>query len=110
MCYLYHYTTAEGFRGIIESQELWATSIYHLNDWTEFEHGRDAFIEGAKVLMKDEKAVDAAAQLLSYLHDQSILPCLYARFQPRRTVTTSRSGEHTPPRVVAPSVFQLRNF
>ncbi len=70
MCYLYHYTSADGFSGIIESQELWATSVYHLNDWTEFEHGRDAFIESAKVLLKDEKVVDAAVQLLSYLHDQ----------------------------------------
>lgn len=70
MCYLYHYTTADGFKGIIESQDLWATSIYHLNDWTEFEHGRDAFIESAKALLKDEKVLDAVMQLLSYLHDQ----------------------------------------
>jgi len=69
MCYVYHYTTEEGFKGIIESQELWATSIYHLNDWTEFEYGRVALVEGAKALLKNKEAVDAAVQLLSYLYD-----------------------------------------
>jgi len=69
MSYVYHYTTDEGFTGIIKSQELWATSIHHLNDWTEFEHGRRAFVEGAKALLKDKEAVDAAVQLLSYLYD-----------------------------------------
>jgi len=67
--YVYHYTTDEGFKGIIKSQELWATSIYHLNDWKEFYHGRDAFIESTKALLNSEKAVDAATQLLSYLFD-----------------------------------------
>jgi hypothetical protein len=69
MCYVYHYTTAEGFKGIVESQGLWATSIYHLNDWTEFDYGRDAFRERAKTLLQNEQEANAAAQLLAYLHD-----------------------------------------
>jgi hypothetical protein len=69
MCYVYHYTTDEGFKGIIESQEIWATSIYHLNDYAEFKHGSDAFIESAKALLNSKKSVDAAIQLLSYLSD-----------------------------------------
>ncbi len=32
---LYHYTTAEGFMGILESKELWATNILFLNDTSE---------------------------------------------------------------------------
>ncbi|MDB5762389.1 MAG: hypothetical protein JWQ21_1384 [Herminiimonas sp.] len=32
---LHHYTTAVGLRGIIESQQLWATSIAYLNDAEE---------------------------------------------------------------------------
>ena len=75
MSYVYHYTTEEGFKGIIESQELWATSIYCLNDWTEFEYGRDALIESARVLLKGGDAADVAAQLLSYLYD--VHPSLY---------------------------------
>lgn len=40
--YLYHYTTATGLKGIVESQELWASDIRYLNDWAEFYHGRGA--------------------------------------------------------------------
>ena len=33
---LYHYTSAEGLQGIIQSQQLWATHIHYLNDHKEF--------------------------------------------------------------------------
>ena len=36
---LYHYTTAEGLKGVIEKDELWATSAYYLNDSTEILYG-----------------------------------------------------------------------
>lgn len=36
---LYHYTSAEGLKGIIENNELWATSAYFLNDRTEIVYG-----------------------------------------------------------------------
>lgn len=36
---LYHYTTAEGLRGIVESKILWATDVRYLNDPLEFNHG-----------------------------------------------------------------------
>jgi hypothetical protein len=36
---LFHYTTAEGLKGIIEKNELWATSAYFLNDSTEITYG-----------------------------------------------------------------------
>jgi hypothetical protein len=36
---LYHYTTAEGLKGIIEQNELWATSAYFLNDSAEIMYG-----------------------------------------------------------------------
>ena len=32
---LYHYTTAAGLKGIVESQQLWATNIAYLNDAEE---------------------------------------------------------------------------
>lgn len=67
--YFHHYTTDDGFKGIIESQELWATSIYYLNDYTEFYHGRDAFIKSVKELLKDKEIANGAAVLLSYLFD-----------------------------------------
>ena len=36
--YLYHYTTYCGFRGIIETQTLWAKYFRHLNDTSEVHH------------------------------------------------------------------------
>jgi len=36
---LYHYTTAEGLKGIVEKNELWATSAYFLNDSAEIVYG-----------------------------------------------------------------------
>jgi len=36
---LFHYTRAEGLKGIIEKNELWATSAYYLNDSTEITYG-----------------------------------------------------------------------
>jgi hypothetical protein len=36
---LFHYTSAEGFRGIIESRQLWCTDIRHVNDPREGDHG-----------------------------------------------------------------------
>ncbi|HEY2467771.1 MAG TPA: DUF2971 domain-containing protein [Terracidiphilus sp.] len=36
---LYHYTTADGLKGIVENEELWATSAYYLNDSAEILYG-----------------------------------------------------------------------
>ncbi|WP_233890188.1 DUF2971 domain-containing protein [Paraburkholderia flagellata] len=36
---LYHYTTAEGFKSILDGREFWATHIAHLNDSSELEYG-----------------------------------------------------------------------
>ncbi len=41
---LYHYTSAEGFKGIIESGALWATNILHMNDTEELKHGVNEFL------------------------------------------------------------------
>ena len=36
---LYHYTDAGGLKGIVEDEELWFTSIFHLNDPSEHKFG-----------------------------------------------------------------------
>lgn len=38
---IFHYTSLEGFKGIIESQDFWLTESSFLNDSTEIEHGID---------------------------------------------------------------------
>lgn len=42
---LFHYTTAEGLRGVLSSGCLWATDVRYLNDTVEFEYGRRLAIE-----------------------------------------------------------------
>lgn len=37
--YIYHYTTMAGFKGIIESREIWATDLRYMNDPTELKLG-----------------------------------------------------------------------
>jgi hypothetical protein len=35
---LYHYTSAEGLFGIVQSREIWATNVLYLNDASELSH------------------------------------------------------------------------
>jgi hypothetical protein len=68
--YLYHYTTAEGLKGMIEDQELWATDIFYLNDWTEFYHGRAEFkreLEKRLTSMRKDTSDKKVAQIVSEL-------------------------------------------
>ena len=37
--HIYHYTMTEGLKGIVETNSLWATSAYYLNDTSEIEYG-----------------------------------------------------------------------
>ena len=41
MEYVYHYTSAEGLKGILESKSLWATNTEYLNDFREIKEGID---------------------------------------------------------------------
>lgn len=36
---MYHYTSLEGFQGIVESEDLWLTESAFMNDASEIEHG-----------------------------------------------------------------------
>jgi hypothetical protein len=40
---LYHYTTLDGFLGILQSKALWASECRCLNDSTEYSHGQKVF-------------------------------------------------------------------
>jgi hypothetical protein len=42
---LWHYTSLEGFQGIVRQQALWATDIRYLNDVSEFIHASELFKE-----------------------------------------------------------------
>jgi hypothetical protein len=45
---LFHYTNADGLKGIIEKNELWATSAYFLNDSAEITYGYGLLDEALK--------------------------------------------------------------
>jgi hypothetical protein len=49
---LYHYTTADGLKGIVENDELWATSAYYLNDSTEIMYGYQLIDEALEAWQK----------------------------------------------------------
>lgn len=63
---LYHYTSAAGLLGIVQSRELWATNIHFLNDRREFAHALEVAKEGIgeRVTQEpDAHAVRFAARL-----------------------------------------------
>lgn len=49
---LFHYTTVEGLRGIIESNALRASSAYHLNDSSEIEYGCQLVVDATQKWLK----------------------------------------------------------
>ena len=57
---LYHYTTAQGLLGIIESKSIWASHIRHLNDLSEIAYSNDllnqAFNEFESELKESQRA------------------------------------------------------
>jgi hypothetical protein len=57
---LYHYTTQKGFLGILENREIWASSIQHLNDASEFTYAVDIAL---KYVREIEMADDARERL-----------------------------------------------
>ena len=60
---LYHYTTAAGLQGILCDQKFRCTSIFHLNDPSEIEHGMSLVRAMFRELKKDtDDMVQAIAE------------------------------------------------
>lgn len=57
---VYHYTTPEGLKGIIEGRCLWATNVNYLNDVSEYRHGVDIIREEIKKYEIDPGKLRAA--------------------------------------------------
>jgi len=60
---LYHYTSAEGLRGIIENNELWATSAYYLNDSAEMFYGYNVLREVLDQWLKENTRTEDSITL-----------------------------------------------
>lgn len=52
---LFHYTTPEGFHGILEKKEIWATHFRFLNDPREVIHGEELALQVVKELYESEQ-------------------------------------------------------
>jgi hypothetical protein len=67
---LYHYTTLAGVIGIVSNKTLWATSIRHLNDATEFTYAHGVLREVLEGATRGTPAgVSAAVEfMVSYLN------------------------------------------
>jgi hypothetical protein len=62
---VYHYTDAHGLEGIIRSEELWLTSIQHLNDPTELRYGLGLATEELDQIANDKhKAIQLMCHIL----------------------------------------------
>ena len=70
---LYHYTSAEGLKGIIESGKLWATSRHHLNDSSEYRYG----FEIAEDVLSEERNHNLAERVRQSLNTHLVLLNFY---------------------------------
>ncbi|MEH6824747.1 MAG: DUF2971 domain-containing protein [Motiliproteus sp.] len=61
---LYHYTSAEGIIGIIESDSMWATDVSYLNDSSEVKHSLRVF-ENIILDKEKEPLSDVAMEFLN---------------------------------------------
>ena len=50
---LYHYTSAEGLAGILQSRALWATDTAFLNDWKEIGYAADPLVQRMAAALED---------------------------------------------------------
>lgn len=60
---VWHYTDVQGFKGIVESEGLWATNADFLNDPTELKYGVELLIERLSERLAEEKQVEEQANL-----------------------------------------------
>ncbi|WP_238861120.1 DUF2971 domain-containing protein [Clostridium sp. YIM B02569] len=64
---IYHYTNAEGVKGIIENKEFWATKSDFLNDKLEFQYAREVVEELCKVCIKN---IEIQSTFIKYASDE----------------------------------------
>jgi hypothetical protein len=69
---LYHYTSAEGLLGIMQTKTIWATSVQHLNDAQEYRYGVELLREELRNRLKAERGPfnERYGELLTSLEDR----------------------------------------
>lgn len=66
---VYHYTSLEGFVGIVSNRSVWMTEFAYLNDRREVRYGLDLILETVSALLKTE-ANESVRDLLSTWKEQ----------------------------------------
>jgi len=66
---LYHYTNANGFKGIIDSKSLWLTDINYLNDAGELRYAQNLIRDIIKGFSEDNKGHQLFFDKLDWLSD-----------------------------------------
>jgi hypothetical protein len=64
---IYHYTSVEGFFGIVQSGNLWLSDYSYLNDTRELSHGADLVTDIASELLAKETRQQAADLLRHWI-------------------------------------------
>ncbi|MES2802594.1 MAG: DUF2971 domain-containing protein [Bdellovibrionota bacterium] len=72
----FHYSDLESAKSIIEKSVVWATYIKHSNDFTEFEHGMNMFIEHIKKSDILNPIIKENEVILRYFEDQLNQPSM----------------------------------
>lgn len=75
--YVYHYTSIEAMKSILENDNLWLSDSRFLNDKTELEDGRKATIEAINKLLNKSNNLDKSIleELLEYFKSDDL--CVY---------------------------------
>lgn len=67
---VYHYTTPEGLKGIIENRCIWATNVNYLNDASEYKHGVDVIKRGTREFdLQLEALIPKSVELTAFKRD-----------------------------------------
>lgn len=66
---IYHYTSLEGFVGIVRDRAIWLTDYSYLNDTREISHGRDMIHGVATEMLRAKPEASTAALLESWIRD-----------------------------------------
>lgn len=66
---IYHYTSLDGFVGIVRDRAMWLTDYSYLNDTREISHGRDMIQEVATEMLQASPEASVASLLKSWISD-----------------------------------------
>lgn len=65
---LYHYTDANGLKGILESQTIWFTDFRHLNDPSELSHGMKICSQQIEAFNKPSTGINEFLEIIKSIY------------------------------------------